>query len=42
MKTKQKKPKVIIIFTNSAWAGYDIRSIFKRILTGLNLEFSFS
>ena len=31
------------IFTNpSAWAGYDTRSIFKRGLTGLNLEFSFS
>ena len=33
----------IIIFTNpSAWAGYDTRSIFKRSLTGLNSEFSFS
>ena len=32
-----------MIFTNpSAWAGYDTRSIFKRSLTGLNLEFSFS
>ena len=31
------------IFTNpSAWAGYDTRSIFKRSLTGLNSEFSFS
>ena len=26
----------------SARAGYDKRSIFKRSLTGLNLEFSFS
>ena len=33
----------IYIFTNpSARAGYDIRSIFKRSLTGLNSEFSFS
>ena len=33
----------IYIFTNpSAWAGYDSRSIFKRSLTGLNSEFSFS
>ena len=33
----------IIIFTNpSARAGYDTRSIFKRSLTGLNSEFSFS
>ena len=32
-----------IIFTNpSTRAGYDTRSIFKRILTGLNSEFSFS
>ena len=32
-----------IIFTNpSARAGYDTRSIFKRSLTGLNSEFSFS
>ena len=31
------------IFTNtSTWAGYDTRSIFKRSLTGLNSEFSFS
>ena len=31
------------IFTNpSARAGYDTRSIFKRSLTGLNSEFSFS
>ena len=33
----------ITIFTNpTAWAGYDTRSIFKRSLTGLNSEFSFS
>ena len=33
----------LILFTNpSAWAGYDTRSIFKRSLTGLNSEFSFS
>ena len=31
------------IFTNlSAREGYDTRSIFKRSLTGLNSEFSFS
>ena len=34
---------LLIIFTNpSAQAGYDTRSIFKRSLTGLNSEFSFS
>ena len=34
---------MLIIFTNpSARAGYDPRSIFKRSLTGLNSEFSFS
>ena len=33
----------ITTFTNpSAWAGYDTRSFFKRRLTGLNSEFSFS
>ena len=33
----------IYIFTNSSSrAGYDTRSIFKRSLTGLNSEFSFS
>ena len=33
----------ILTFTNpSARAGYDTRSIFKRSLTGLNSEFSFS
>ena len=38
---KGKKQKVL--FTNpSARAGYDTRSIFKRSLTGLNSEFSFS
>ena len=32
-----------ILFTNpSARAGYNTRSIFKRSLTGLNSEFSFS
>ena len=35
--------KVMVLFTNpSARAGYDTRSIFKRSLTGLNSEFSFS
>ena len=34
---------IIILFTNpSARAGYDTRSIFKRSLTGLNSQFSFS
>ena len=33
----------LILFTNpSARAGYDTRSTFKRSLTGLNSEFSFS
>ena len=33
----------VVLFTNpSARAGYDTRSIFKRSLTGLNSEFSFS
>ena len=33
----------MILFTNpSARAGYDTRSVFKRSLTGLNSEFSFS
>ena len=32
-----------VLFTNpSAREGYDTRSIFKRSLTGLNSEFSFS
>ena len=35
--------RAFTIFTNpSARAGYDTRSIFKRSLTGLNSEFSFS
>ena len=35
--------RTVILFTNpSARAGYDTRSIFKRGLTGLNSEFSFS
>ena len=34
---------LFIIFANlSARAGYDTRAIFKRSLTGLNSEFSFS
>ena len=34
---------IIILFTNpSARAGYDTKSIFKRSLTSLNSEFSFS
>ena len=38
-----QKSVIIIIFTNpSARAGYDTKSIFKRSLTGLNSEFSFS
>ena len=42
--TGQNKTKnVEVLFTNpSARAGYDTRSIFKRSLTGLNSEFSFS
>ena len=35
--------ELMVLFTNpSARAGYDTRSIFKRSLTGLNSEFSFS
>ena len=53
-KKKKKKKMVLgaillntqhykVLFTNpSARAGYDTRSIFKRSLTGLNSEFSFS
>ena len=43
-KLKKNKAKYFgIIFTNpSARTGYDTRSIFKRSLTGLNSEFSFS
>ena len=37
------KPMTDILFTNpSSLEGYDTRSIFKRSLTGLNSEFSFS
>ena len=37
------KSDCVIIFTNpSARAGYDTRSVFKRSLTGLNSECSFS
>ena len=41
---KDISPKVnVIVFTNpSARARYDTRSIFKRSLSGLNSEFSFS
>ena len=47
IKTTQTKNRrglfMMILFTNpSARAGYDTRSIFKRSLTGLNSEFSFS
>ena len=39
----EQQKEGMIIFTNpSARAGYDTRSIFKRSLTGLNSEFSFS
>ena len=34
--------KLYIFTSPSSRAGYDTRSIFKRSLTGLNLEFSFS
>ena len=34
--------RVILLTNPSARAGYDTRSIFKRSLTGLNSEFSFS
>ena len=35
--------RMMVLFTNpSARAGYDTRSSFKRSLTGLNSEFSFS
>ena len=40
---RAKKKKNVYIFTNpSAQAGYDTRSIFKRSLTALNSEISFS
>ena len=32
----------VLYLYSSAWAGYDTRPIFKRSLTGLNSEFSFS
>ena len=39
----QRVRVTMFIFTNpSARAGYDTRSFFKRSLTGLNSEFSFS
>ena len=39
----EARPKILYIFTNpSSRAGYDTSSIFKRSLTGLNSEFSFS
>ena len=41
--TRQYFKMAVILFTNpSARAGYDTKSIFKRSLTGLNSEFSFS
>ena len=41
--THENHKKRMVLFTNpSARAGYDTRSIFKRSLTGLNSEFSFS
>ena len=40
---KDSSKEYMFLFTNpSARAGYDTRSIFKRSLTGLNSEFSFS
>ena len=40
---KKTKDICLILFTNpSARVGYDTRSIFKRSLTGLNSQFSFS
>ena len=37
------KTRHVVLFTNpSARAGYDTKSIFKRSLTGLNSEFSFT
>ena len=40
---EKRGERLITIFTNpSARARYDTRSIFKRSLTGLNSEFSFS
>ena len=41
--TFQARKSNLVLFTNpSARVGYDTRSIFKRSLTGLNSEFSFS
>ena len=40
--TPVKKPSANHIYQPSARAGYETRSIFKQILTGLNSEFSFS
>ena len=41
--TEHTLSTTMVLFTNlSARAGYDTRSIFKRSLTGLNSEFSFS
>ena len=37
-----EKSSIILSTNPSARAGYDTRSIFKRSLTGLNSEFSFS
>ena len=40
---EDRKQEVLIIFTDpSAQVVYDTRSVFKRSLTGLNSEFSFS
>ena len=42
-RSRHNKDLKMVLFTNpSARAGYDTRSIFKRSLTGLNSEFSFS
>ena len=40
--SKKKKQYLSYLPTPSARAGYDTRSIFKRSLTGLNSDFSFS
>ena len=39
---KEVKSRIVLFTNPSARAGYDTRSIFKRSLTGLNSEFSFS
>ena len=41
-KTPVKKHQLTTFTNPSARAGYETRSIFKRSLTGLNSEFSFS